>query len=37
MRTNGKVPAFVALIAVLAMATPLFAHHGDADAATAKR
>ncbi len=30
MRTNTTVPAFVALIAGLAMATPLFAHHGDA-------
>ncbi len=27
---NTKAPAFVALIAGLAMATPLFAHHGDA-------
>ena len=37
MRTNTKVPAFVALIAGLAMATPLFAHHGDAAySATAK-
>jgi uncharacterized protein DUF6152 len=37
MRTNTKVPALVTLVAGLAMATPLFAHHGDAAySATAK-
>jgi len=30
MTMNTKVPALGALVAALAMATPLFAHHGDA-------